>query len=120
MLILDEATSNLDTESERLIEDALAQASGGPDDAHHRPPAEHRAAGGPAGGAGSGAGSWRKGPTPSCWSWAGCTPGCTSDSSGMILRGLLPRSKTEPTYTREAAPLSGGLFLSLCSGLTND
>ena len=52
VLVLDEATSRLDTESERLVEDGARAAAGGADHPDHRPPAEHGAPGRPAGGAG--------------------------------------------------------------------
>ena len=38
ILILDEATSSLDSESEALIQDGLRSAQAGPDDIRHRPP----------------------------------------------------------------------------------
>ena len=38
ILILDEATSNLDTESEQLIQASMADAAGGPDDVRDRAP----------------------------------------------------------------------------------
>ena len=44
ILLLDEATSALDTESERLVQQALAQFTTQPHHARHRPPALHRAA----------------------------------------------------------------------------
>ena len=44
ILLLDEATSALDTESERLVQEALAQFTTQPHHARHRPPALHRAA----------------------------------------------------------------------------
>jgi ATP-binding cassette subfamily B protein len=60
LLVLDEATSSVDTETEHLIQDALAEADEGPDLDHHRPPPvddperrpDHRAAQGPRGGDG--------------------------------------------------------------------
>src|SRR3954462_15222038 len=49
------------------------------------------------------AGLWRRGPTASCWSAGGCTPGSTSDSSA-ILKGdrcsRLPQSCQIPTRRR--------------------
>ena len=41
ILILDEATSSVDTESEQEIQQALARAGQGPHDHRHRPPALH-------------------------------------------------------------------------------
>ena len=41
ILILDEATTNVDTESEQLIQEALARLTAGAHDHRHRPPPEH-------------------------------------------------------------------------------
>ena len=46
VLVLDEATSNLDLQSETKIEAALDVLLAGPDGDPHRPPADHRHAGG--------------------------------------------------------------------------
>ena len=43
VLVLDEATSSVDTDTEQLIQDALHVLMAGPDDHCHRPPALHRA-----------------------------------------------------------------------------
>ena len=103
VLVLDEATSNLDTESERLIEDALSRAAGGTDHADHRAPAQHGAAGGPAAWCWTGGGSWRRGRTPNCWRAGDCTPGCISVSSGRIPRELSAGADDREPADRDAA-----------------
>ena len=45
ILILDEATSSVDTENDKLIQQALERLMQGVDNHHHRPPALHHSQG---------------------------------------------------------------------------
>ncbi len=66
ILILDEATSSVDTETELLIRDALADADGRPDDDRHRPPAVDHPGHGQDSGAAQGRGARSRARTRSC------------------------------------------------------
>ncbi len=95
VLILDEATSNLDTESERLIEDAMAKLLVGRTTliiAHRLSTVGGRTAWW----CWTTAASSRRAPTPTCWSWEGCMPGSTGDSSGK---------RTSPLRSISAEPM---------------
>ena len=105
VLILDEATSNLDTESERLIEDALSKLLVGRTTLiiAHRLSTVQRA---DRLWWSSTGGSWRRGRTGSCSRWAGCTRGCISGSSGTRRRGW-PRLKRANLLTHRDGGTAG-------------
>ena len=80
LLILDEATSSVDTRTELLIQRALAQLAAGPDQLCHRPPPEHhpqrRSTARSPGWRDRGAGRQHPGtdrPTSSSWTWGAST-----------------------------------------------
>ncbi len=90
VLVLDEATSSVDTETELLIRDALHVLMAGPDDDRHRPPAVddpgHGQDPGPAQGAAAGVGH----ATRSCWRSGASTTSCISCSTRIRRRGREP------------------------------
>ena len=80
-LILDEATSSVDTETEFRVREALEQDGGGADVDRDRAPAVDDSAGGPDSGDAQGRSCGRRERTRSCWRCAGFTGSCISCST---------------------------------------
>jgi ABC-type multidrug transport system fused ATPase/permease subunit len=81
ILILDDATASVDTETEHLIQQALDRLMEGPHHLCHRPPPEHRARADLILVLERGR-SWPAARTPSCCRPRRCTPRSTSASCG--------------------------------------
>ena len=77
LLVLDEATSAVDAETERALAEALTRLADGPDDGVDRPPAVDRRGRRPGAGVRRRAGSSSAAPTPSWSRPAAPTPGST-------------------------------------------
>ncbi len=81
VVVLDEATSSLDSESERLVNSAMERLLTRTLDADHRAPAVARCAGPTGCWCSTAAGSWKRARTPSSWRDGACTPGSTACST---------------------------------------
>ena len=81
MLILDEATSSIDTRTEMKIQSAFAAMMKGRTSVYRGPPAfYHPGSGSDSGNAGR-LTSWNRAPTKACWRRRASTPNCTKASS---------------------------------------
>ena len=85
LLILDEATSSVDPETEQALTEALERLSAGPHRREHRPPPVDRRAGRPGDRGGRRRGRRAGHATPSWWRPAASTPGSTR--AGSATRG---------------------------------
>ncbi len=81
LLVLDEATSSLDSESESLVQQAAGQPDAQPHHLRHRPPAEHRAQRRPDHRADRGRIVETGTHDELSWPWARCTGSCTTSNS---------------------------------------
>ena len=103
ILVLDEATSAVDNETEAAIQRSLEHVAARPHDPRHRAPALHRAPRGPHPRAGAAAAWPRPARTTSSWRWAGSTA-----PSGASRPARPPRSRSAPRAVREVAARGRG------------
>ena len=103
IVILDEATSQLDSENEAAIQRALAEALGGPDQPRHRPPPVDDHDRRPDPGARRRPHRRARHATPTCSPRAGSTPTCTARWSAATSPDPAPRSPST-TPPRSAWP----------------
>ena len=96
LLILDEATSSVDTRTEVLVQHAMAALRIGPDQLRHRPPALDHPRRRRDPGDGERAGSSSRAVTPSCSRPAAPTSSSTTPSSRRADRGADPQNQRQP------------------------
>ena len=98
VVVLDEATAHLDSESELAVQRALDRALAGPHVAGDRPPAVHRPRRRPDRRSSTAAGWSSRAGTPSCSRAAACTPTSTAPSSPSRPLEQARRSASCPAY----------------------
>ena len=109
VLVLDDATSAVDTATEAAIHATLRDADRGPHHAAGRAPALDAGAGGPDRRARRAAGWWTWARRPSCWPAARC-------SATLFAVGRRPPSARAPVGRRERAPTADAGSLAAADG----
>ena len=102
VVILDEATAHLDSESEVAVQHALDSRAGGPDLAGHRPPAVDHPRAPTRSSSSTAVASWSRALTRSCWRSGSGTPSSTGPSSPTA---SVERS-APPDHYRPSCPIS--------------
>ena len=110
LLILDEATSSVDTRTEVLVQHAMAALRAGPDQLRHRAPAFDHPGRGPDPGDGVRRDRRAGHPRPNCWNAAAPTRTCTTRSSpAAVVRRLTVRDSAPRACARSCPSRSSGV-----------